>query len=224
MHEIPDTPLLEKTDYFALTIFAVSALAHVIRWVFKPRATGSHLPWDSRSEFVRIQGILLSFESYSDACDGNFAEVLDRHFIFHGILDEGMACHFIYSHVVYHVNQCLLHHPFLLRQQLKALKVKVPVGFLRSAILKSREHAIQLTGILRILQQRGCRIHPSFYGYAAVVAGVIHRLHFTKTLHSAAATEGEDHWKACLAFLDQDHMRWESYKRMVSCENISTAS
>jgi hypothetical protein len=221
IHEIPDTPVLEKTDHFALTVFAVSALAYVTQWAFKPRATGSHLPWDSRSEFVRIQGILLSFESYSNACDGNFAEVLDRHFVFHGSLDEAMACHFIYSHVVYHVNQCLLHHPFLLRQQLKTLKVKVPVGFLRSAVLKSREHAVQLTGILQILQRRGCRIHPSFYGYAAVIAGVIHRLHFTKTLHSAANTEGEDLWRACLAFLDQEHIRWESYKRMVSHRDIT---
>jgi hypothetical protein len=177
-------------------------------------------PVDSRSEFSRINGILLSFESYSDACNGNFAKILDQHFVFHGILDERISCHLIYSHVLYHFNQCLLHHPFLLRQHLNSVKVKVPEGFLRGAVLKSREHANHLTAVLCALQQRGCKIYPSFYGYAATLAGVIHRLH-SRNQHSFERLEAEEYWKSCLRFLDQEPVRWESHRRMVCAVMLS---
>lgn len=213
IHDIPDKALLEKTDHFALTIFMVSVLGYIVRWAFKHSAAEPRLPWDSRSEFARINGILLSFESYSDACNGNFADILDQHVVCHGSLDEGTACHFAYSHILYHVNQCLLHHPFLLRQHLGSCKVKVPVGFLRGAVLKSREHAVHLSDILRILQQRGCKTYPSFYGYAAILAGVIHRLH-SRSERTFEKQEAEARWELCLRFLDQEPVRWESYRRM----------
>lgn len=214
IHDIPDNALLEKTDHFALTIFMISALGSIVRWAFKHSAAETRLPWDSRSEFARVNGILLSFESYSDACNGSFADILDQHVFTNGSLDEAMTCHFTYSHIIYHVDQCLLHHPFLLRQHLGLCKVKVPVSFLRGAISKSREHAIHLSAILSTLQQRGCTVYPSFYGYAALLAGVIHRLH-SRYQHAFAKQEAEAHWESCLQFLDQEPVRWESYRRMV---------
>ncbi|CAN9354537.1 unnamed protein product [Alternaria alternata] len=91
IQEIPDTPPLEKSDHFALTIFMVSTLGHIARWAFRQGASETRLPWDSRSEFSRINGMLLSFESYSDACDGNFVDILDKHFVFQGFIDEGLV-------------------------------------------------------------------------------------------------------------------------------------
>lgn len=215
IQEIPDLPPLEKSDHFALTIFMVSTLGHIARWAFRQGASETRLPWDSRSEFARINGMLLSFESYSDACDSNFVDVLDKHFVFQGFIDEGLSSHFTYSHIVYHVNQCLLHHPFLLRQHLNAFKANVPVGFLRDAMLKSIEHASRLAAMLRALQERGCEIYPSFYAYAATVAGIILRLH----CEEASFLEKDDveaAYKSCLRFLEHKSVRWQSYKRMVS--------
>ncbi|KAI8943402.1 hypothetical protein NX059_001414 [Plenodomus lindquistii] len=213
IQEIPDVAPLEKSDNFALTIFMVSTLGHIARWAFKHSAPETRLPWDSRSEFARINGILLSFESYSDACDVDFADVLHRHFVSHGDLDEVSAAHFIYSHVVYHVNQLLLHHPFLLRQHLQTFKANVPAGFLRAAINKSKDHAIRIAAIFRTLQQYGRETFPSFFGYAAVLAGMILRLHITHPLYMLEH-EAEIHLKSCLSFLDHKPMRWESYRRM----------
>lgn len=215
IQEIPDVPPLEKSDHFALTIFMVSTLGHIARWAFRQGAPETRLPWDSRSEFARIKGMLLSFESYSDACDGNFVEVLDEHFVFHGLIDEGLSSHFTYSHIIYYVNQCLLYHPFLLRQHLKAFKANVPIGFLRDAMLKSMEYASRLAVILRALQERGCETYPSFYAYAATVAGVILRLH----IEEASFLERDDveaGHQTCLRFLEHKSVRWQSYKRMVS--------
>ncbi|KAJ4983153.1 hypothetical protein SVAN01_11337 [Stagonosporopsis vannaccii] len=213
IQEIPDMPALEKSDHFALTIFMVSALGHIAKWAFRQGASETRLPWDSRSEFARISGMILSFESYSDACDGNFVDILDKHFVFQGLIDEGMSSHFTYSHLVYSLNQCLLHHPFLLRQHLQTFKAIVPVAFLRDAMLKSFEHASRLAAILRALQERGCETYPTFYAYAATIAGIILRLH----CEEASFLEKDDveaSYKSCLRFLEQRSVRWLSYKRM----------
>lgn len=214
VHEIPSVAPLEKSDHFALTIFMVSTLGQITRWVFHHSASEPRLPWDSRSEFARINGIITSFESYSDACDGNFSDILDQHFVSHGVLDENLASHFTFSHVVYHLNQCLLHHPFLLRQRLRSTKIKIPPGFLRAAVAKSREHATQISAILSIVQRRGCKTYPSFYGYAAVVAGMIHRLH-SINYQSSKQDEASTHWQSCLRFLNEESVRWNSFERMV---------
>lgn len=215
IQEIPDVAPLEKSDHFALSIFMVSILGYIARWGFKHSAPETRLPWDSRSEFSRINGILLSFETYSDACDGSFANTLDRHFVSHGVLDESISTHFTYCHVIYHVNQCLLHHPFLLRQHLQSFKANVPAGFLRAAMLKSREHATRIATILHALQDRGCETYPSFYGYAAIIAGVILQLHYVSPT-SLRTDELKENWESCLRFLEHKPVRWPSYRRMVS--------
>ncbi|KAL6705200.1 hypothetical protein ACN47E_007160 [Coniothyrium glycines] len=213
LQEIPSVAPLEKSDHFALTIFMVSTLGQITRWAFHHSMSESRLPWDSRSEFARIKGILTSFESYSDACDGTFADVLNQHFVSHGVLDDNLASHFTYSHIVYNLNQCLLHHPFLLRQRLRSSKVKVPPGFLRAAVTKSRDHAGQISAILRIIQSRGCKTYPSFFGYAAVIAGIIHRLH-SINYQSNKQDEASTHWQSCLRFLNEQSVRWNSFERM----------
>lgn len=222
IREIPEKALLDSSDHFALTIFMISVFGDVVKWAFRHGATDSRLPWDARSRFAQINGLLTSFESYSEACDGNFEEILERDFLFNGVLDERAASHFSCAHVHYHINQCLLHHPFLLRQHLKSSGVKIPVNFLRSALAKSQEHAIHLTAILHVLQQRGCRSYPSFFGYAAGLAGLIHRLHAS----ISTGTEqwvAQANWTSCIQFLEQEPMRWESYRRIV-CSSIALAS
>lgn len=214
VRDIPEKPLLDSSDHFALAIFMVSTFGDVVKWAFKHGAADSHLPWDRRSSFAYINGMLTSFESYSEACDGNFAEIIDREFVFDGHLNERAASHFSVAHVLYHINQCLLHHPFLLRQHLRSTQVKVPVNFLRGAIAKSQEHAIHLTAILHVLQQRGGKTYPSFYGYAAGLAGLIHRLHARKSTGTERWV-AEANYTSCVRFLEQEPTRWESYRRIV---------
>lgn len=195
------------------------------RLAFRHGASDSRLPWDwnARSESARINGILNSFSSYSDACDNGFTEVLDRHFVFHGRLDQGLASHFVFSHALYHANQCFLTQPFLLRQRPLPYKANVPVDFLRTAMCKSRDHAIHLTIILHILQQRGCKPHPSFYRYIAVLAGTILRLDAINP-YSPSQEEARVQWESCLQFLDhQQPVRWQSWPRPVSTNQISSS-
>lgn len=216
IRDMPTKPLLDSSDHFALTVFMFSAFGDVVTWAFSHshNPVESRLPWDARSKFAHISGLLTSFETYSKACDGNFGEIIDRDFTLNGVLDERTVGHFACAHVLYHMNQCLLHHPFLLRRHLKSAKIKIPSTFLRAAMLKSEEHAIHLSGILSSLQQRQCKAFPTFFGYAAGLAGIIHRLH-TRKPDTTDRWLAEANWNICIDFLDQGSVRWESWSRIV---------
>ncbi|EEU33375.1 uncharacterized protein NECHADRAFT_89542 [Fusarium vanettenii 77-13-4] len=75
---IPDEHLSDQIDHFGLTIFMASVLGRVTRWVFQHSISDSQMPWDSRSEFSRLAGILVNFESYSEADNVDLAEILGR--------------------------------------------------------------------------------------------------------------------------------------------------
>lgn len=216
LNDIPESPPLHQGDHFALTIFMASVLGRVVSFHFQHKMSSAHVPWDSRSEYAHIYGILLSFETYSDATDGSFAAVLDRDFGYNGIVDFSMAGHFCFSHAVYHLCHCLLHHPFLLHQRLQLQKPRrVPPSFVREAVHRSRAHARHLTSVLQALQDSGCLAYASFYGYCAMVAGVVHRLHAANEENWGQPTS-RDLYESCISFLDSNSGPWGHYKRMVS--------
>lgn len=211
VHSIPDCRVLQSSDHFALVVFMVSVFGDVVKWTFEHTTPEKHLPWSTASEYSRISGLLYSYESYAEDLHGNLSY---RQTLNTNDIPNIQSCHFVYAHVLYHVNQCLLHHPFLIRRQLRARNVKVPPSFLRTAIEKSKEHAIRLSTILTTLRLQGLRTFPSFYGYAATLAGFIHRLRYTDpNCYDSLAALGD--WEACVQFLDQEPAIWDSYKRMV---------
>jgi len=216
LSNIPDLNVLDETNHFALMIFMSSVLGLIVRWAFQQHSKDINLPWDSRSEFSRIYGILLSFESYAVGTGPfeTFEAVMERCFELRGNVDFQQACHYIYAHLLYHVDQCLLHHPFLLRQRLKTSNVRVPPGFISMAVERSRKHAVFLSRILNMLQQYDCEVVPSFFGYAAVIAGVVHYLH-SRTSHRFPQEQSEGNFQACVLFLEREPASWDTFRRMV---------
>lgn len=71
VRDIPQEPLLDGSDHFALTVFMISVFGDIVKWAFRHGTADTRLLWDARSNFSHIQGLLNSFESYSNACDGN---------------------------------------------------------------------------------------------------------------------------------------------------------
>lgn len=221
--EIPIDAPLGQSAPFALTIFMASVLGSVVRWALQQKPDETRLPWDCRSTFSRIRGALLSFESYTEATESfdAFESALTHSFPSQDNTNFGAtSCHFVFSHVLYHINQCLLFHPFLLRQRLKAHHTRIPPSFLREAICNSQEHAVFLTRILRrYLHHPGDTI-PSFFGYAAVLAGGIHHLH-SRAGASSVPGNPTELLAVCIQFLDQGPRGWESFRRMVCPHSIS---
>jgi hypothetical protein len=130
------------------------------------------------------------------------------------VIDKTRAGHFIFSAVLYNLNQCLLHHPFLLQNHVKDCKTRVPTTFLKHASRRALEHAKLLTLALRVVQKRGLSL-ASFYSYACTVAGTIHKLY---TFHDdeRVSKASKALFECSIDFLQHGQAVWCHYPRMVS--------
>ncbi|KAK5461145.1 hypothetical protein LTS15_003208 [Exophiala xenobiotica] len=206
---------VQKLGQFTLTILMASALGRIVRYNLQQTSSNNFAPWDSRGDLASTWSTLMTFETYSNPADMSFTAILDRDYTTNGVTEGIAAGHFVLSQVLYHLNQCLLHHPFLLHQKLRPYKEKVPPSFIKEVLRRSREHAGLLTELLRVLQHRDCCCHSSFFGYCAMSAGMIHRLH-QQNENESWREAASDHFQTSLAFLDRKPVLWGHFPRMAT--------
>lgn len=128
---------------------------------------------------------------------------------------------FCFSHALYFLNQCLLHHPFLIRYHLQSLKAPIPPSFLRHALVTSRENAISLTCLLQTLMKRRLCLASSL-GYCALVTGVTHSL-FENDDDSLVRQSSREMYNATVDFLRNAPVSWLHFPRLVSMfQNITS--
>lgn len=201
-------------DLFAQMILMASVLGRIERHSLQHQSSKDRFPpWDSRSDFAAIYSMLLNFEAHSEITRVSFSSSIGRYAGPEGLHDHPAAGHLAFSTVMYHMNQCLLHHPFLLRQRLESCKGRYSPSFLREALRRSLEHAYQLSATLRVVQKQGFNL-SSFYAYAMMVAGTIQRLFMH---HDDEWTRKTAHqfFDYSLEFLDSGKGVWEHYSRIV---------
>ncbi|KAK5062017.1 hypothetical protein LTR44_003392 [Exophiala sp. CCFEE 6388] len=199
-----------KLDYFAQTVLMASALGRVQRHILQHRgSTDRFPPWDSRSDFANINSMLLGFEAQSDITRLSFSTAIAECVSADGTRNHPAAGHLIFSNMLYHMNQCLLHHPFLLRKRLESCKARVSLTFLGEALRRGLEHANQLTLVLRTAQKQGFTI-GSFFSYAMMVAGTIHKLF---TYHDNEWTRHTAHqlYQQSVEFFDGGKATWNHF-------------
>ncbi|KAH7072463.1 fungal-specific transcription factor domain-containing protein [Paraphoma chrysanthemicola] len=204
--------LVPMVDDFALVIFMASVLGRTIRYSLQQISNSSYNPWDSRSEYASIYGALLGFETFSNSRHEAFDFDNDFNATVASRLDSIERGHFVFSHVLYHLNNCLLHHPFLLKHRFKTLKCSIPPTFLREAIGRNKQHAERLVSILKFVLRQNLPV-PSFFAFCAVNAGVIVKLHAVASntyLPGAAASQVQ----FCLDFLDHAPKQFIHSRRM----------
>lgn len=59
------------------------------------------------------------------------SQVLREDFTLDGSIDQQRLGHLLFSQMLFHLCHCLLSHPFLLREKLKAVQRQPPPSFLR---------------------------------------------------------------------------------------------
>lgn len=208
----------EKTENlgsFAHTILMASALGRIERLMLQHQSyNDQYPPWDSRSDFTAIYCMLLSFEGYSHIMDSLLSETISRYATHGDHMDNQGAGHLIFSTILYHMNQCLLHHPFLLRKRLETWKARVPLSFLRESLRRCLEHAYQLTITLRTVQKSGLT-PSSFYAYAVMVAGSIYKL-FVYHDDEGTRETTKQLLEHSVDFLEKMQGFWGHYPKIVS--------
>lgn len=203
---------MPELDDFALTILMASTLGRTIRYCLQHVSNSSYALWDSRSEFSNIHGTLLNFETFSNSHSEAFDVTVDFGPSAARNADFAGCGHFLFAHVLYHLNHCILHHPFLLKYRFQASKTRAPCTFMREAISRNKEHADRLVSILKFLQSQRLPL-PSFYGFCAVIAGVIQCLHSAATSSDTVSPEGYL-FQICLDFLEHAPQQYVHFRRM----------
>ncbi|EXJ71021.1 uncharacterized protein A1O5_06014 [Cladophialophora psammophila CBS 110553] len=197
----------QNLDPFAMTIIMASALGRFIRFSLKRTLNTTHVLWDPRSKYYEVQSILLYYESHSPCAFTSIAEALNRHHSFNDSVSPSQISHIIYSHALYHLNNCLLNHPFILYRFFQTYTVPVPLSFVQEALQRCRKHATNLLELLDDLETYGPLSHPSFYGYCAMAAGVVHSI-YEKSDDAEVAETSKKHLQAALSFLQREPVRW----------------
>ncbi|KIW16505.1 hypothetical protein PV08_06560 [Exophiala spinifera] len=213
LQDLTDSAMPQNLSQFAHTILMASVLGKVERFSLQKHISGGQYKlWHNRGEYCKIYSLLLDFETYSDAILVPFPEALDRWCWTGDAIDQRRVGHFVFSTILYHLNHCLLHHPFLLRNHVKGCKTRIPSSFLKQALFQGLEHASLLTSALRVVQQRNMSL-ASFYAYACTAAATIHKLY---TFHEdeRVANNSKVLFECSVLFLLHGQDVWRHYSRM----------
>jgi len=170
-------------------------------------------PWDSKSEFAAIYSLLLQLETQFEM-GSSIKTIFTEDCLRNEVIDMQVAGPFVFSHALFHTAQCLLHHPFLLHNQLKARAVKAPLSFLARAFQTCRENAISLSVLIDDTNNAGYPVYFSFMGYCAVVATGIHML-YLRDEDATLRRKAINSFQSGMSFLEEFSNYWKNGKTMV---------
>lgn len=214
----PTASANQNLDWYAMTVLMAAALGQFVRYGLRHTPSTS-VPWDPRSKYYSVHSILLHFESLSPCTLSTMSECLRDQFTFDESFGKQRAGHFVFSHALFHLNHCLLNHPFILYHIFEPCRASIPLSFVQEALQRCYKHATDLLNLVQDAQDNGGFAQSSFYGYFALAPGMIHRL-FASHDDSQISNTSKDLAQAALSFLERKPVRWEIFTYMVSGEQL----
>ena len=173
-------------------------------------------PWDSRSNFCKISSFLLKIEQLF-CSSPSLIDIIQKGPVgVDGEVKYSRVGPLVYTHCLFHVGRCLLHHPFLMAQRLATLgeKQAPPLSFLEHALHLYKSHAQALTTLLEEVKNAGYGPPGSFYAFFNTTAGVAHAI-LTQSDDSGVAEDAKRNLRLCLDNLAAMTQRWEHPALMV---------
>jgi len=214
---------------FAITVVVASLLGRSAQYALGEEeaqtAAGKLPPWNPTSKYSAIHSAVLQLESelgLNEAVSGKIAQFCLAP---DGSIDQHRAAPLAFAHALFYLCQCLLYHPFLLKQRLSEVTQRTPQRFLDQTSASCRLAATSLSQLLGDVKSLHCPTlttsYDPFYGYCNMVAGVIHSMYLTAgdpTDREMAARsfdlsmqnlkELSYYWKSC----DMMHARLEDFR------------
>lgn len=213
---------------FALTILMASALGRFLRFSLKRTLNKARILWDPRSKYYEVHSILLLYESQSPCAFTPVAEAIRMQTTPNGAPSPSQVSHIVFAHALYHLNQSLLNHPFILYRFFHNYAAPVPLSFVQEALQRCHQHSTSLIELLTSLERHCALGHASFYGYCVMAGGMILRL-YEKSDDKIVAEAASRHVQKALNFLQHKPIRWSHVGHMgtlLSCfeldSNIAT--
>ena len=204
----------EPVDYFSLSIWMASCVGCTAQQMIQHRGKQKIPPWSSGSEFMNSLNRLYESETMVGLSGRTLSQVLREDFTLDGSIDQQRLGHLLFSQMLFHLCHCLLGHPFLLREKMKAVQRQPPPSFLREAFARSYKHAGHILRLLADAQEKGCSVEASFYGYCVCIAGGIQVLYLNDE-SAGVREEAHERLQYALEFLAQLAIRWKHIHPMV---------
>ena len=204
-----------RLDHFAALALCASTLGHTAAYMLQGGTQNDSLPpWDPNSEFVRIWSRLLALEECIVPSDDGVFTHIEKDLRSGGQIDRQRCGHFVFSRMLFHVNNILLNHPFLLWNKLQSIDRTAPTSFLAESFKRCRAHAVAVLTVLEESEAIGYDLEASFLGYCVTVAGSVHCLYLHDAV-DAVRTEAAKMVRSALTFLKRFSLIWNHGPRLV---------
>ena len=175
---------LNSLSPFTLTTVMASILGRCAQYTLGEKENsgqgGECSLWSPRSKFSTIHSTLLQLESDFGLGESLIAKIWRDFTGVDGTMDQHRGAPLVFSYALFHLSQCLLYHPFLLKQRLFAVKAKAPLSFIVQAMDGSKAAATSLSKFMDEVKLLDCETlstsYDPFYYYCTMVAGTIHAL------------------------------------------------
>ena len=216
------TASLSSLSTLALTTVMASTLGRCAQYTLgeqENHGTGGLVsPWNPKSKFSAIHSTLLQVESDFGLTDSVTDKIRRNYTSPDGAIDQHRAAPLVFSYALFHVCQCLLYHPFLLKQRLEDVGTRAPLSFISQSLDGCRFAANSLSRIMDEVKAMGCQTlsthYDPFYGYCTMVAGTIHAV-FLYSTDLSVAEAARIAFDSSMANLEELSLYWKSSSLMV---------
>lgn len=213
---------LNSLSPFALTTVMASILGRCAQYTLgEPENHGPacrYPPWSPKSKFSTIHSTLLQLESDFGLGESLTAKIQREYTGVDGTIDQHRGAPLVFSHALFHLCQCLLYHPFLLRQRLMDVKAKAPLSFITQAFDGCKAAAMALSKLMDEVKLLGCKslstFYDPFYGYCTMVAGTVHAL-FSHSGDVHVVEMSQTAFEISMRNLEELSLYWKSASYMV---------
>ena len=219
--EVPSAAI-SSLSTFALTTVMASTLGRCAQYTLGEQENhgpgGQYASWNPKSKFSAIRSTLLQLES--DFCLGeSLTDKIRRNFTgIDGTIDQHRGAPLVFGHALFYLCQCLLCHPFSLKQRLENIGAKAPVSFIVQALDGCRAAAMSLSKLMDDVKRLGCHAlsthYDPFYGYCTMVAGTIHAL-FLHSNDRHVVDASRVSFESSMHNLEELSLYWKSSNLMV---------
>ncbi|KAL8678770.1 MAG: hypothetical protein Q9186_004921 [Xanthomendoza sp. 1 TL-2023] len=221
------TAALNQLSPFALTTVMASILGRCAQYTLgEPENHGpacQYSPWSPKSKFSTIHSTLLQLESDFGLGESLTAKIQREYTGVDGTIDQHRGAPLVFSHALFHLCQCLLYHPFLLRQRLMDVKAKAPLSFITQAFDGCKTAAMALSKLMDEVKLLGSGTIHALFSHS----GDAHVVEMSQTAFETSMGNLEElslYWKVLAICIQITHLSPADIVDLVECLDYSRLS
>jgi hypothetical protein len=188
----------------------------------KQSISRDEVPWNPKSEHANLVSDLMFLETQiqlNKPIEVAFKESCELE----GFLNQHAASALVSSRLIFYLCQCLVFHPFLLRELTSSTDIHVPKAFWSHAKETSRSASNDMIDLTDRANEAGYMVVTSFSGYCLTVAATIQALQATVEI-AEGASPSLVRYQHCLATLESSLCKYWGSSKIMVCSRMLISS